>query len=119
MSFHFRVGQHVICVDASPNRAGGLTPTYRDTNLPVEGGIYAIRHIFCARPFGHDDFAILLEEVRNPIRLYISRTGRNVRVEQFFLGYRFRPVRTANIDVFLQMLRPVRADQRLLVEESP
>jgi hypothetical protein len=102
----FFVGQRVVCVNISPNPGGGLSPTYRDTNFPEVGGIYTIRRIFCARPFGHDDVAILLAEVRNPVRRYISRTERNVRCEQFFLGFRFRPVRTTNIDVFLKMLEP-------------
>ena len=112
----FFVGQHVICTDIAPNPGGGLCPTYRDTKLPVVGGIYTIRRIFCARQFGHDDLAILLDEVHNPVRRYISRTGRNVRCEQFWLGYRFRPVRTTSIEVFRRMLEPV--PKRQPVEEE-
>ena len=106
MSFHFDVGQRVICIDVSPNKAGGLRPTYWGTNFPVVGGIYTIRRIFCARRYGHDDVGVLLNEVRNPVRRYFTRTGRNVRCEPFFLSYRFRPVKPTSIEVFRRLLEP-------------
>ena len=118
MSFQFYVGQHVVCIDVSPNKAGGLHPRYWDTEIPVLGAVYTIRRTFCARRYGHDDIAILLDEVRNPVRRFIARTGRKVRCEQFFLGYRFRPVRTTNIDVFLKMLEPERIELVTLSSRS-
>jgi hypothetical protein len=109
VSFQFDVGQHVVCVDMTP-RARGLSPTYADTRFPVVGGIYTIRRIYDARPLGHDDLAILLREVRNRPRPYMSATGRDVRCEQFWLGFRFRPVRPTSIDVFRRLLESVPAE---------
>ena len=43
MSFQFHVGQRVVCVTNAPNKAGGLTPRYWDTKLPVVGGVYTYR----------------------------------------------------------------------------
>jgi hypothetical protein len=100
----FHVGQRVICTNVTPRR-DGLHPRYASTAIPVLGAAYTIRAIFDARPYGHDDVGTLLEEVVNPIRRYISQRG-PVTVEQFWLAYRFRPLRTTNIDVFLRMLEP-------------
>jgi len=72
----------------------------------VVSGIYTIRRIFDTRQFGHNDVAILLEEVRNRPRAYTSARGRKVRCEQFWLGFRFRPLHRTNIDVFKAMLEP-------------
>lgn len=107
MCFHFRIGAKVVCVNIRPNKeGGGLHPTYADTRFPVVGGIYTIRRIFDARQFGHDDLAILLVEVRNRVRPYTCARGHQVRCEQFWLAFRFRPLSTTSIDVFLEMLEP-------------
>jgi hypothetical protein len=110
VSFQFHVGQHVICIDMTPRRCG-LSPTYSGTRFPVVGGIYTIRRIYDARPLGHDDLAILLREVRNKPRRYISANGRDVRCEQFWLGFRFRPVRPTSIEAFRALLKSVPAEQ--------
>ncbi len=103
----FRIGQRIVCIDASPNKGGGLFPTWAGTRLIETGRIYTIRRMFNARPFGHDDVAILLEEVRNRPRPYTCARGYTVRCEQFWLGFRFRPLRTTSIEIFTRMLEPV------------
>jgi hypothetical protein len=102
----FHVGQKVVCINVAPGR-DGLVPRYRGIALPALGGVYTIRDIFDARRYGHDDLGLLMEEIVNPIRRYISEHG-PVTCEQFWLSYRFRPLRTTNIDVFLKMLEPAR-----------
>jgi hypothetical protein len=72
------------------------------------GGVYTIRDIFDASAHGFDQPGLLLAEIVNPVRRYISQCG-PVTVEQFWLAYRFRPLRTTNIDVFKAMLEPVPA----------
>ena len=100
----FFVGQKVVCVNVTPRR-DGLRPRYRSTAIPVLGAVYTIRELFDANPYGYDEVGLLVEEVVNPVRRYIAKTG-PVKCEQFWLSYRFRPVRTTNIDVFLEMLEP-------------
>ncbi len=102
MTFH--VGQRVTCVNVTPRR-DGLRPTHAGTVFPKLGGVYTVRDIFDARPYGHDEPGLLLVEVVNPLQQYMSRRG-SVVCEQFWLGFRFRPLPTTNIDVFKKMLEP-------------
>jgi hypothetical protein len=105
------IGRKVVCTDIKPGRLACVRHNFR-TVFPVVGRVYTIRKIFDARPYGHDDLGLLLEEVRNPVREYMAATRKMVRVEQFWLAYRFRPLRRTNIDVFKAMLapQPVRVD---------
>ena len=107
MTFH--VGQKVVCVNISP-RPGvrGLHPQHGDEVTPWKGHVYTVRAVFDARPHGYDQDALLLEEIVNPVRRYIAPAG-VVEVEQFFLVFRFRPVRTTSIEVFTRMLVPTPA----------
>ncbi len=73
--------------------------------FPELGGVYTITDIFDASVYGHDEHGVLLEEVVNPVRRHICKNSRRVRVEQFWLAIRFRPLRTTNVDVFLRMSR--------------
>lgn len=82
MTFH--VGQKVVCIDDGP------TP-FLDAVPLVKGVVYTIANIGL-----HADSAIGLDEV-------------DAGASQWFAN-RFRPVKTTNIDVFLQMLNPVRED---------
>ena len=95
----FHVGQHVVCVDLRPNKRG-FFPRYSDTVIPVLRGIYTVRRIFDAKRYGYDAAGVLLTEIVNPVRRYITPEGRRVRVEQFFLASRFRPVKRTSIEVF-------------------
>jgi hypothetical protein len=113
MSFH--VGQHVVCIDMTP-RLDGLDPRYPDTVVPVLGGTYTVRDVFDAGPYGYDaEAGILLVEVVNPVRPYISKCG-PVECEQFWLAFRFRPVCRTNIEVFEKMLVPVPQEPAELVD---
>jgi hypothetical protein len=117
MAFH--VGQKVVCVDIRPRRkylhpataAASVAPLAR----PEKGGIYTMREVFDARPHGFDHDALLLAEILNPVLDYIAPAG-PVRCEQFFLAFRFRPLRTTSIDVFTRMLEPVPKESAQLVD---
>jgi hypothetical protein len=106
----FQVGQRVVCVDVRPRRkylhpanaAAWAAPFAK----PEKGGIYTVREVFDARPHGFDHDALLLVEIVNPVLDYVAPAG-PVRCEQFFLAFRFRPLRTTGIDVFTRMLEPV------------
>jgi hypothetical protein len=111
-----QVGQRVVCVDMT-FRGDGLRPLYYRTVLPVLGGIYTVRDVFDAAPYGYDDeIGLHLAEVVNPVRRYLCKNRRMVDVEQFWLAFRFRPVRTTNIDVFTAMLEPVPKEPAELVD---
>ena len=101
----FQVGQKVVCVDLR-TRGDGLNPFYRGTMLPLLGAVYTVRHVFDAGRYGYDgEGALLLAEVSNPVRYYMAPAG-PVECEQFFLDYRFRPLRSTSIEVFTAMLEP-------------
>ena len=108
----FRIGQKVVCVDIR-SRGVGLAPRYCQTVLPVLGGVYTVRDIFDAAPYGHHGEAgLLLDEIVNSVLPYTACNGEPVVVEQFWLGFRFRPVRTTDIEVFERMLEPVPAREQ-------
>ena len=75
--------------------------------MPTLGGVYTIRDIFDGRIYGHDEPALLLVEIVNPVREYVSHLGRRVTCEPFWLSFRFRPVRATSIDIFTKLLEPV------------
>jgi hypothetical protein len=105
MAFH--VGQRVVCVDLSPRRkylhhAVWVAPFA----MPKRGGVYTVRDVFDARRYGFDQDGLLLEEIINPVLDYVAPAG-HVRIEQFFLAFRFRPLRTTSIEAFHKMLEPV------------
>jgi hypothetical protein len=109
----FHIGQKVVCIDIRPNKRG-MSPRYTDTVIPVLGNIYTIRESFDASPYGYEENGLLLVEIVNPARWYVTPTGRRVECEQFWLAHRFRPMRTTNIDVFLEMLELVRETKPLV-----
>jgi hypothetical protein len=102
----FSIGQKVMCVDGKPRKNGMCRHT--DEVLINVGSIYTVREIIDARGHGCDEDALLLEEIRNPIRVYVTPAGPE-RTEVYFFASRFRPLRTANIDVFTKMQEPTRA----------
>lgn len=103
------VGQRVICTDNRPRDEGdGSSSGYGDEALPELGATYTIRAIVPGRPLGYEHDGVLLEEIVNPVRVYEAPMG-FVTCEPFFHAWRFRPVRTTNIDVFTAMLEPVPA----------
>jgi hypothetical protein len=109
----FHVGQKVVCIDVSSHKQKGhLRPTYASTVTPTLGGVYTVRDIFDASVYGHDEPGLLLVEIVNPVRRYISLAG-PCECEQFFLAFRFRPVRTTNVDVFTKMLEQCRCANQL------
>jgi hypothetical protein len=110
----FYVGRKVVYVNGHFRR-DGLLPWYHATALPQVGGVYKIRHIFDARPFGYDEPGILLVEVVNPVLEYVAPGG-DYTGEQFFLASRFRPLHDTNIEVFTQMLEPVPQEPAELVD---
>lgn len=108
---NFRVGQKVVCVNAS-----GLGPSvgFGDEIMPKEGEMYTIREIgitLLGRP------GCLLEEIVNQARRYDDDMPE--RVEPMFLVYRFRPVRITNIDVFLKLLEPTHSDGPMTEPREP
>jgi hypothetical protein len=82
---------------------------------PKKGGIYTVREVFDARPYGFNHDGLLLEEIVNPVLDYIAPAG-PVRCEQFFLAFRFRPLRATSIEVFQKMLEPVPREPAELVD---
>jgi len=110
----FSVGQKVICVNCSPRKDGFCNPT--DEKLVAVGTIYTIRDIVNCQAHGYaEEAAFLLEEIVNPVRVYVAPTG-PVRTELYFFASRFRPLRTTNIDVFTKMREPVPAREAELVD---
>ena len=99
----FGIGQKVLCVDGKPRKAGMCSQT--DEVLVAVGSIYTVREVIDTRGHGYDEDALLLEEIRNPVRVYVTPAG-PVRTEVYFFASRFRPLRTTHIDVFTKMLEP-------------
>jgi len=94
------VGQRVVCInDDIPD----THKFYKGEALPKRGTIYTIREIVPPTE-RYPEIGLYLAEIVNPPRKL--RSGRYV--ELVFRSYRFRPVRSANIDVFLKMLEPTR-----------
>lgn len=110
------VGQKVVCVDIRPVERA-LRPGYAGTVIPTLGGVYTIRYIFDAGVYGYDEPGLLLCEIVNPVRKYISPAGRPVTCEAFWWSFRFRPVRTTNIDVFEKLLEPKPARVELVTAD--
>jgi hypothetical protein len=106
----FDVGQKVVCVDNRPRLDGsGRRSGHGDETLPAQGAVYTVRAIVPGKPYGYEHDGVLLEEIVNPVRQYQAPSG-PVRAELFFAAWRFRPLRSTNIDVFTRMLKsaPVR-----------
>ena len=88
----FRVGQRVICIDATPYHgdwADGVDPL-------VEGAVFTISRSNYPSPIFSGDVVISVRELTNPYGYFASR---------------FRPAveRKTNIDIFTKML----TDERL------
>jgi hypothetical protein len=96
----FRVGQHVVCVDASPNQRYGLA-------LPMlkRGGIYVIRAIEDKPGWQAPGWGVHLEGI------YIIHP--DAKCEWAMKPSRFRPVvdRPTDIEIFRKLL--AQAPQRL------
>lgn len=90
----FHVGQKVVCIETWVRREG-----YGDEVGPVAGKVYTIRALLDEDVWG--DLGLHLEEIVNPVRNYFGGP-----LEPGFARRRFRPVKTTNIDVFLNMLAP-------------
>jgi hypothetical protein len=86
------------------DRIEGATTWYRHETLPAHGRIYTIRGIVPCIARGFDEDGLHLVEIVNRPRRWPE--GR--RTELAFRISRFRPLRSTNIDVFLQMLEPTR-----------
>ena len=94
----FCVGQKVVCINTAPGKHG-LSPTWPETKFPV--GTASTRSDPCStRASSAMTMLPSCEEVRNRPRAYTSARGRKVRCEQFWLGFRSRPLHRTNIDVF-------------------
>jgi hypothetical protein len=104
-----RIGQKVVCADAR-RRNDGRRYACDGELLPQEGCVYTIRAIVPCKGLGYEQDGLLLEEVVNPVRRYVSPSG-PVTSELMFRASRFRPVRSTKIDVFLAMLEPSKADR--------
>ncbi len=85
----YRVGQVVVCVDAS-----GIYEEVK--NPPVEGGVYTIRS-FSVGP--DDELGLRLAEIVNPM-LEFEIDGVTEMDELAFLSYRFRPAKETSLEVF-------------------
>jgi len=97
------VGQKVLCID---DRPPGFQLKPRE-KLPTAGSVYTIRYIVPRSTYhGWDDDGVLLVEIHNPM---LYRPKRKAFRELHFRARRFRPVRSANIDIFTQMLEPAPA----------
>jgi len=106
LAVSFNVGQKVVCVDSRPRIDGsGRRSGHGDEKLPVRGAVYTVRAIVAGKPYGYEHDGVLLEEIVNPVRRYRAPSG-PVDAELFFAAWRFRPLRSTNIDVFTSMLRP-------------
>jgi hypothetical protein len=104
MTFH--VGQLVACVDDkweySPSKME------KCPNLPVRGMIYTVRALDAEGAIWlEEEGAVWLEEVVNPPAWFWDDT---LFCEPSFYAWRFRPVRTTNIDVFREIVEPVLAE---------
>jgi hypothetical protein len=110
----FRVGQKVVCVDLRL-RDDGLHP-YQGETIPEMGGIYTVRDMFDAGRYGyHGEDGLLLVEIVHPVRHYLAPAG-PVTCEQFYLSFRFRPLRTTGIEALEAMLEPVPQEPAELVD---
>jgi hypothetical protein len=95
----FHVGQKVVCIGRF------VAEGYCEEVLPTKGEVYTIRDLV----FYQGHAGVLLEEIRNPPRLYNMGEAHGV-CECAFAARQFRPVKTTNIDVFLKMLKPEPVD---------
>jgi hypothetical protein len=104
----FRVGQKVICVDAS-GWIRGLRWIY-----PVQGEAYTVRNI---EPNAHGKICIRLEEIINPVGM--ARDG-SMFCEALFFASRFRPLveRKTDIGFAHEILRKVSKKAPALVHSS-
>jgi hypothetical protein len=94
------VGQRVVCID---DRIPHTHKFHKGEVQPTRGTIYTIREIV-PPTVRYPEEGLYLAEIVNPPRKL--RSGRYV--ELIFRPYRFRPVRSTSIDVFLQMVEPTR-----------
>lgn len=103
MSFY--VGQKVVCVDDAFDWA---KHGYGDEVHPIKDQIYTIRELVTSQFWRLGEPCLILEEIRNPVRLYRRRDGGTGPYEQAFLVARFRPIveRKYDISVFKKMLAP-------------
>lgn len=91
------VGQKVICVDDLPR-----PPSLRtDEAIPTKGCVYHVREIVPLKHLGADDDGLLVGEIVNPRRLYVTPAG-EFTCELSFRVSRFRPA--PSIDVFRKVL---------------
>jgi len=97
------IGQKVVCLD-NRLRGGGV---YARETLPKVGSVYTIRAIVPCKVYGYDEDGLLLVEVVNSERQYLSPRG-PITHELAFRITRFRPVRTTSIDAFRKMLEPLK-----------
>ena len=95
----FQIGQKVVCV--KPPCGCRYGPV-----LPESGGVYTIRAI----EDDGDGPCVLLAEVRNTPQLCWLDDDSRVYGEPNFEVWRFRPVKTTNIDVFQNLLAPAPSD---------
>jgi hypothetical protein len=90
------VGQKVICVSDMP-----ISPSLRtDEAIPRKGSVYTVREIVPLNTLGADDDGLLVAEIVNPPRLYVTPVG-PIRSELAFQVARFRPA--PDIGVFKRM----------------
>ena len=99
----FQIGQKVVCVDTSRNTHPSAAKPGEYTPL-VKGAVYVIRDIDSrASDAGlHPEPTVRLEGV-------FGKIVRHKVFGDYEIGYRmsrFAPVKTTNIDVFLNMLAP-------------
>jgi hypothetical protein len=99
----YRIGQRVQYVDDRWPAAG----RYQRETVPTRGWVYTVREILPCKAFGYDEDGLRHVEIVNPVILYATPLG-PATFELTFRVSRFRPVRTTNIDVFLEMLVPAR-----------
>jgi hypothetical protein len=92
----FRVGQKVVCVDASANEE--RLRNWLGHTLPVEGTIYTIRG-WTDGPRQHSP-GILLEEIRHELSIFGT--------EPNFRPWRFRPVQSTGTG--MAILEQIRRD---------
>ena len=100
MECNFRVGQKVVCINATDWKH----PTYSDKKeiFPKVDEIYTIREIFTDDGDEFGCFTITLEEIRNKKR-YCG-------YEITFYVWRFRPLveSKTDISIFQEMLKPIK-----------
>ena len=108
MSWEFRPGMRVVCINDSYTPEGRLALAIHNIQKPKKGRVYTIRDVMSEPIQGH--LVVRLVEIVNAPAPYINSDI----IEPFYLAKRFRPLDEKRLDVFRQHLVPAPRERATL-----